>query len=174
MAKFRKIDPRIWNDLKFMNLSERAKLVFFFVLTSPQQTMLGAMRATPSGLTAELRMPLHDFSDAFLEIAEQGMLKFDERAAFIWLPNWFRYNRPESPSVVKAWPAAVALLPECSLKLELLQRIKQYSKGLPKGFRDAVPTLDSWIDHEIRSLTGGLTSSGTGAGVGTAAGEGAT
>ena len=31
--RYRKIDPRIWNDEKFRQFSDRAKLAFLFVLT---------------------------------------------------------------------------------------------------------------------------------------------
>lgn len=36
MARYRKIDPRIWNDAKFSHLSNDAKLLFIYLLTSPQ------------------------------------------------------------------------------------------------------------------------------------------
>jgi hypothetical protein len=54
MARYRKIDPRIWNDQKFRELSDDAKIVFFLLLTHPHMTALGAMRATVAGLAAEL------------------------------------------------------------------------------------------------------------------------
>lgn len=53
MSRYRKIDVRIWNDAKFRDLSDNAKLVFFFLLIHPNITALGAMRATIAGLAAE-------------------------------------------------------------------------------------------------------------------------
>ena len=46
MGKYRKVDPKIWNDEKFRELSDSAKLLFLFLLTHPHMTPLGAMRAT--------------------------------------------------------------------------------------------------------------------------------
>lgn len=46
MARYRKIDSRIWNDAKFRELSDNGKLVFLMLLTHPSMTSLGAMRAT--------------------------------------------------------------------------------------------------------------------------------
>ena len=54
MGRYRKIDPRIWNDEAFRALSDRGKLVFLFILTHPHMTSLGAMRASTLGLAAEL------------------------------------------------------------------------------------------------------------------------
>ena len=101
MGRYRKIDPRIWNDAKFRVLSEDAKLVFFMLLTHPNMTSLGAMRATRPGLAAELRWPADRFCAAFAEVLAQGLCEYDEGACFVGLPNFLRYNQPESPNVVK-------------------------------------------------------------------------
>src|SRR5690349_3324012 len=100
MAKYRKIDPRIWNDKKFRSLSYQAQLVFFLLLTHPNMTSLGAMRHTVAGLASEMHMPYEGFSKAFQEGVEKKMVCHDEKASFVWLPNFLKYNRPESPNVV--------------------------------------------------------------------------
>jgi hypothetical protein len=137
VARYRKIEARIWNDAKFAALSERGKLVFLFLLTHPNLTMLGAMRATIPGLAAELGIEPKAFRQAFGEAFAKGMVKHDEAAAFVWLPNFLRYNKPESPNVVKAWPDALELIPECALKHELNQQLKAFAEGMTEGFTKA-------------------------------------
>jgi hypothetical protein len=56
MARYRKIDPRIYNDAKFKALSERGKLLFFTIPTHPHMTALGAMRAAEAGLCQEMTL----------------------------------------------------------------------------------------------------------------------
>lgn len=137
MAPYRKIQTRIWNDAKFISLSEPGKLVFLFLLSHPSMTMLGAMRATTPGLATELRMDQKRFREAFGEGFAKGMVKHDEEAACVWLPNFLRYNRPDNPNIVKSWPEALELIPECQLKNELCQHLREYSEGLPEPFRKA-------------------------------------
>src|SRR6266550_4963546 len=115
MARFRKVSPAIHNDEKFTALSDDAQLTFFYLLTHPHQTSLGAMRASIPGLAAEKRWPLSRFARAFQEIQSKGMVRHDPAASFIWLPNFLKYNGPESPNVVKSWGQALDLLPECAL-----------------------------------------------------------
>lgn len=141
MAHYRKIDSRIWNDRKFRSLSKDGKLVFFLLLTHPHMTALGAMRATPEGLAAEMGWPAKDFREAFEEALSKGMAKYDPHACFVWLPNFLKYNRPESPNVVKAWAAALDLLPECRLKDELIQDVKAFTEGLTEAFQKALPEV---------------------------------
>jgi hypothetical protein len=139
VSRYRKIDPRVWNDEKFRSLSDKAKLVFFFVLTHPHMTALGAMRASAPGLAAEIQWPTEAFGKAFGELLSKGMCKHDERASFLWLPNFLKYNAPESPNVVKSWTQSADLLPECQMKAELFGTVKGLVEALPEAFRKALP-----------------------------------
>lgn len=139
MARYRKIDPRIWNDRKFLSLHDDGKLVFLFLLTHPHMTALGAMRANTHGLAAELGWSHSRFHKAFQQALQEGMIDYDEKASCLVVPNFLKYNGPESPNVVKAWASALDLIPECGLKTTLLTRVKGFVEGLHEGFQKALP-----------------------------------
>ncbi|MBW2000724.1 MAG: hypothetical protein JRJ29_22530, partial [Deltaproteobacteria bacterium] len=134
---YRKVDPQIWNDEKFRDLSDDGQLVFLFVLTHPQMTSVGAMRATLPGLAAEKKWDLERFHKAFQESFLKGMILMDEDASFIVFPNFLYYNGPENPNVVKAWAKALKKLPECDLKSQLIEHIKEFLKGYSESFQTA-------------------------------------
>jgi hypothetical protein len=135
--KYRKVDVRTWNDEKFRALSRDGKLVFLFLMTHPTMTVVGAMRGSIAGLAEELEFSYEDFRKAFQEVAAKGMVKREEGVPLIWLPNFLKYNRPESPNVVKSWPAAFDLLPECAMKEQINEALKAFAQGLTKAFREA-------------------------------------
>ncbi|MDO6747181.1 hypothetical protein [Gilvimarinus sp. 1_MG-2023] len=139
MARYRKVDPRIWNDAKFREISDDAKLVFFMLLTHPNMTALGAMRSTVSGLAEELGWETEAFRKAFQEVLSKGMAEHDQKACLIALPKFIRYNPPESPNVVKAWEQALDLLPECELKTRVIAGARDFIEGKSKGFKEALP-----------------------------------
>lgn len=139
MARYRKIDPRIWNDEKFRSLSDGGKLAFLFLLTHPHMTSLGAMRATMGGLAEELGWEANAFRKAFQEAFAKGMAEHDSEARMVALPNFIRYNPPESPNVIKAWLGALDLLPECSLKTRVVARAKAFAEGFGEAFAKALP-----------------------------------
>lgn len=141
MGRYRKVDSRIWNDEKFMALSDKGKLAFLFIMTHPHMTSLGAMRATIDGLASEINWTPKVFGDAFGEAVRKGMARHDEKSCFICLPNFLRYNGPESPNVVKGWAGALDLLPECAEKAKLIQRVVVFIGGLPEGFRKVLPEV---------------------------------
>jgi hypothetical protein len=95
------------------------------------------MRASIPGLAAEIDMELETFQKAFQEISAKGMAAHDKSTCFLWLPNFLKYNPPESPNVVKAWPQALELLPECEMKSGLCKTLRTITEGLSKAFREA-------------------------------------
>lgn len=139
MGRYRKIDPRIWNDAKFRTLSDRGKLTFLFILTHPYMTSLGAMRATISGLAEELHWELKAFREVFGEGLSKGLFQFDAEASFLGVPNFLKYNPPENPNVVKSWGNILDLIPECQLKVELFEYVKDFLKGFGAPFLKAMP-----------------------------------
>ncbi len=163
MARFRKIDPRIWSDAKFRELSDKAQFLFLMLLTHPHLTMLGAMRATIPGLAAEKGWTAEAFREAFQEALAKGMAEHDERACLVVLPNFLKYNKPESPNVVKSWADALDLLPECSLKTRVIARSKAFAEGLGEAFAKALP------EAFAKALPEDYAESGAGAGAGAGA-----
>lgn len=139
MARYRKIDTRIWNDQKFNELSNDGKLAFFLLLTHPHLTSLGAMRASIPGLASELHWPLDRLKKALAEGFLKKMVYYDETASFIWLPNFLKYNQPESPNVVRSWEQSLDYLPECPLKTALITHINHFMESLSDTFKEALP-----------------------------------
>ena len=140
-SKYRKIDPKIWNDEKFYTASLSCQHLFLFILTHPHMTPVGAMRTSPAGLADELDWSEKGFPqafpEAFAEGCSKGFWKYDKRAKFLMVPNFLKYNRPESPNVIKSWFGCWNDLPECPLKTEVYQLLKGLAKGFGEGFAKA-------------------------------------
>jgi len=148
-GRYRKIDPRIWNDSKFRELSELGKLAFLFILTHPQMTALGAMRATIEGLGKELFGANEGFREAFGkgwgegfrealgEAISKGIVKVDEKASCVVVPNYIKYNAPESPNVIISWAPMLEYVPECQLLNQQLARIYSYVERMTPAFGEA-------------------------------------
>lgn len=136
MRRYRKVDPRIWNDEKVATLTTSGKLAFLFVLTHPNMTALGAMRGTLPGLAAELRISHRQFKQPF----EYGLLRYDRASHFIYAPNWFRYNAPSNPNQVIALVDAFDYIPECAAKRAILSALEallqQLGERLLKPFQE--------------------------------------
>ncbi|MDR3898275.1 MAG: hypothetical protein Q3X95_03325 [Duodenibacillus sp.] len=146
MPRYRKIDPRIWNDEKFSSLSHEAQRMFFFVLTHPSMTALGAFRISKSGMADELGLDTKGFAQPFAELLEKGLVKYDERAFLLFAPNFLKYNPPENPNVIKGWVGSIDLLPECPLLLSVLERAKTSASSTDAGSKAFENTLGRVVE----------------------------
>lgn len=143
LGKYRKIYTRIWNDQKFNSLSDDGKLVFFQLLSHPHLTPIGAMRASMAGMASDLKWDEARYIKAFAEIISKNMVHHDAEAVFLWLPNFLKYNQPESPNVVKSWEQYLDYLPECELKDELIEQVNQFVANNSEAFQKALPEVFS-------------------------------
>lgn len=141
MSLYRKIEVTVWDDERFIGLSDRGKLLFLLMLSHPNMTMLGAMRASPATLAEDLRWAPETIREPFREVLAKGFAKADEKARLIVLPNFLKYNRPANPNVVKSWGKVFLALPDCKLKRELAQRVVAFVETLPKGFAEGLPLV---------------------------------
>jgi hypothetical protein len=139
MSHYRKVDVRIWNDAKFNSLPILGKLGFMMLLTHPQMNSLGAMRGTVAGLAEELDVDTEDLREGLTDAIGKSMLEHDPVAKLFALPNWLRYNPPESVNVVKSWAKVADYMPECDLKGVVIQRAVALTVGLSEAFRVALP-----------------------------------
>ncbi len=151
MARYRKIDVRIWNDKKFRDLSDNGKLAFLLVLTHPDTNQLGMLRSRPMALAMDLGWHPDAMQDAIQELTAMAMLMVDEKAGLIVAPNFLKYNPPNGPNAVKSWGGLIDLLPECDLRSQTLIRVNAFIDGLSDGLKKAVPDdLNDAIRDAIR------------------------
>lgn len=139
MARYRKIDVRMWNDRKFRELSDNGKLAFILLLTHPDTTQIGTIRTRVSNLADELGWQRDAMSHAIQEVTLNGMIDADEKAGLMVINNFLKYNAPSSPNAFKSWCELIDLMPECDLLDKLVARLKTFVDGLSVGMRNAIP-----------------------------------
>lgn len=152
MARYRKIDVRMWNDRKFRELSDNGKLAFILLLTHPDTTQIGTIRTRVSNLADELGWQRDAMSHAIQEVTLNGMIDADEKAGLMVINNFLKYNAPSSPNAFKSWCELIDLMPECDLLDKHVARLKTFVDGLSVGMRNAIPNdlIDAIKDAILR------------------------
>lgn len=128
--RYRKVSVQIWRDRDFRTLPDDAKLLFLCVLTHPDMTSIGAMRCTVTLLAEELRWPSERTAKALQDTTGKKMVRFDEDAQYIDLPNFLRHNSPSSPKVVIGWINSLDAIPECDLRDDMLKRTEAFLEAM--------------------------------------------
>jgi hypothetical protein len=142
VARYRKIDVRLWVDEKFKSLSPlqpSGQALWIYLLTNPNTSNVpGLYRAGEAQLADELGWPIEAFREAFREAFDKGMVEADWRTRVIWTRNALKYQRPESPNVVRSWAVTLDEIPECELKHKAIQYFtKAFEQGFAKAFGEA-------------------------------------
>src|SRR3990172_3678827 len=141
MGRYRKIDPRIWGDAKFRSLSDaqpNGQTLWLYLLTGPHTTIIPGLSSVGEAALAErLRWSMEAFRKAFAEVMHQGLVVHDKRSPLLWIRNVHKYDKPESPNVVRAWRGVWNELPECELKNDVYQTLKGFTEALGKAFGKA-------------------------------------
>jgi hypothetical protein len=102
---------------------------------------IGIFKASLAGLADEIRWPLPKYTKAFREGLAKGFWKHDERFHVILFPKFFKHNKPENPNVLKAWMKYYDEVPNCILKAESIQSLKDFAKGWGNPFESLCQTL---------------------------------
>ncbi|OJA00998.1 hypothetical protein BEV13_01360 [Rickettsiella grylli] len=136
--RYRMLDVRIWCDKKFRSLTPlkpSGQALFLYLLSNPHTTSIpGLYRAGPGAMAEELAWPLKGFQRALKEVIEQGLVKADPKARVIFIPNAIKYNKPQSPNVIRSWGGHWDEIPECALKNEAYNKLESSVRDLGKAF----------------------------------------
>lgn len=157
MARYKKIDIKIWNDAKFLQLSKEAKLIFLFLLTAPQLTLLGAVPMDKYTVSKKIGIPYpipyqEQYEKPFQELIQYGILEYDEIGLF-WIKNFFKYNPPENPKVVISWRTNLDSLPECPLLIKVAKSAVNVCASRGETFVNALcEELKTLANEEINDL----------------------
>lgn len=131
MAHYRKIDVSIWNDGDFSAMKLTGKLAFIFLVTHPNMTGIGAMRANLPGLAAELGVSQKEFSEVF----SSGLAIFDATENCVFVPNFIKYQGCESLNVLKSWVSQFQFIPHGKVKDLAVASLYEFIEGKVEGFR---------------------------------------
>jgi hypothetical protein len=131
----------MWGDRRFKSLSKpqpNAQSLWVYLLTGPHTTSIpGLFSAGEAMLSEALGWPPKGFREAFQEVSLEGLAQADWKVGLVWAPKAIIHNRPESPNVVKSWRDQWEELPECDLKLEAYQSLKDFTEGMGEAFAKA-------------------------------------
>ncbi len=133
---YRKIDPRLWDDERFVELTPIDKLVWLYLLTGPHTTSLPGLWIVGSGeLVDGLRLPGRSIQASLEKLEAMGRLVLNPRLRLIRIPNAPRYNRPDNARVVKSWFKLWSDIPECQQKYDHLESVRAavYAPGADEG-----------------------------------------
>ena len=142
--KYRKVSARLWNDPRFRSLSlpgPSGQFLYWFLRTGPQASIVpGLFEARAPGLADRLGWSVDDFKREFKSLSSTSppLALADWDAGLVWIPDAVDDDRPQSVNTVKSWQNSWDELPDCELKLEAYQALRNcMSHAMSHAFAEA-------------------------------------
>lgn len=148
--RYRKVDPRVWKDEKFMTLGPREKLIALYCLTSAQTNRIGFFNFSPALAAEDLSFDPEVFAEGFEKVRETLGWRYDKQNRVCFLPTWWRYNHPENQNVLIGNLKDLHELPKTPLLEDFIMNLQYLSETYHQTFLEGIgrPSANQEQEHE--------------------------
>lgn len=183
MARYRKVETRIWTDERVSQLSPDGRYIWLYCLTATDSNMIGLypfrrmVGIEDTGLTPDR------FDAAFSEVTDSGLATYDPESKLLYIPGFLKVNPPQSRNHAKGMASAILEIPRTILFAQLYEKIEQLATEhteiwdellqavatrirTPSGSRTEAVRVASGPRPKSGDLTGTEDLTGTGTGTG--------
>lgn len=141
MAKYRMLDPRCWDDERFVEWDDGKRNLWLLLLLGPAVEIVPGLQSGGIGSLAEtLRRPFLDVHKRFGELLGEGRVEIDERFRLIRVNRAPMYNQPSNPNQVMGWFNSWESLPESHLKYLHIESLRQACELADSRYTPKAPT----------------------------------
>lgn len=122
MRDYGRVHSAIWSSPDFLQVSDDAKLLALYLLTSHHATFLGAFRLPNGYVCADLGWPEERVSKGLGELFRNGFCNRCETTNWLWIRRFLKWNPPENPNQWTFTVKQVEQIPGgCSWKADFIE-----------------------------------------------------
>ena len=148
--RYQKIYVQIWNDEKFIELTEPSKIFFLYLLTSPHSNLIGAFVIKKGYIAEDLNWSIPRVGKSIKEHVKTDLIMFDNKVSVVAVSNYLKYNPLENPNqflgavkIYKSLPRAAVLCSVFNTLVTLSKRFNKPFEGASKPEAVTVTEADS-------------------------------
>lgn len=139
MRPYGRVFTQFWIDEDVKKLSDSAKLLALYLLTSPHSNAVGCFRLPDGYIAGDLDWPVGQVELTMHELLAMGFCIRCNATGFLMIRNYLRFNPIENPNVGKAVARTVEAIPKNTVLMgPLYDALKPFRERLPKGFVEAM------------------------------------
>ncbi len=153
---YTRVESRFWQDEKMREVSDDARYLMLYLLTSPHRNIIGIYFLPSPYACFDLGWDEKRFSKGLQELISAALIKYDAKAHVVLVKNYLKHNPLENPNQVKSAIEKLKEIPETQLFQDFLEIVSQFDK----------PFYQPLIERLSKRLPKQGTGSGTGSGTG--------
>jgi len=116
MREFSKVSPRIWESSKFEKLSDKDKLLYFYIITNHHNNSCGCYRLPYGYIVDDLGWEKKSVQSGIDTLCDTVLIGYDLSEKLVRIPNHFTFNPPQNPKHAMKVFREIELLPDSELK----------------------------------------------------------
>lgn len=117
MRDYGKVHTSFWTSESIRPLSEDAKFMVLYLLTSQHGTISGVFRLPYGYICDDLSWNVERVKSTVAELLRNGFCNRCETTCWMWIIEHFKWNKPENPNQLKSARKIVETIPDkCSWK----------------------------------------------------------
>lgn len=143
-SRYIRIATKFWQDEKARRLSDDAKLLYLYVLTSPHSNMAGYYVLPKPYVAYDLQWLPERLDKALAELLRTGLIKYCEQNDVVFIPNFFKYNPIQNRNQAVGVAKRVSELPANTLQKDFLAAVKRFAQPFLELFAER---LTEWFGN---------------------------
>jgi hypothetical protein len=147
-SRYIRIATKFWQDEKARRLSDDAKLLYLYVLTSPHSNMAGYYVLPKPYVVYDLQWLPERLDKALAELLHQGLIKYCKRSDVVLIPNFLKYNPIQNQNQAKGAARRVAELPSNTLREDFRTVLERYAEQFVEWFTEWFANTDTDTDTD--------------------------
>lgn len=117
MRDYGKVHASFWTSSTTRELTESARMLALYLLTSPHSTIAGVFRLPDGYVCEDLQWDAETVAKGFSELLAKGFANRCETTKWVWVCKHLEWNPPENPNQRKsALKVALSVPDECAWK----------------------------------------------------------
>lgn len=153
---YTRVESRFWQDEKMRAVSDDARYLMLYLLTSPHRNILGFYFLPSPYACFDLGWDEKRFNKGLQELISKCLIKYDARAHVVLINNYLKHNPLENPNQVKSAIEKLDEIPETPLLRDFQELVSKFYKPFYK------PLVERLSERLRKQGTGSGTGTGTG------------
>ncbi|HHV99974.1 MAG TPA: hypothetical protein GXX36_10480 [Clostridiaceae bacterium] len=164
---YTRVESRFWQDEKMRTISDDARYLMLYFLTSPHRNIMGFYFLPSPYACFDLGWDEKRFQKALQELLQTGCVKYDACTHVVLIQNYLKHNPLENPNQVKSAIEKFSEMPQTPLFQDFLTILEQFNKpfmkplierlkerlGKPVTVSVTVSEIERYIDAHVRENT---------------------
>lgn len=145
---YTRVESRFWQDEKMRLISDDARYLMLYLLTSPHRNVLGFYFLPEPYACFDLGWTAERFHKALDELLANGLIKYDESVHVVLIINFLKHNPLENHNQVKSAIQKLNEIPKTPLLKDFYEAVEKCSYG-KSHYSSLLEQLDKLLGKQL-------------------------